>query len=106
MTNRWGGCKEVALQNLGCKTFVTGEDERGRKKSRVLLNLLVSFQNSMRQQIPSLVAAKQVLFIWKRHEAEAQSFVIATLEVKMMKRNDGFHHHTTNEFLQQPLLGI
>lgn len=51
----------------------------------MVLNLLVNFQNSMRQQIPSLVAAKQVLFIWKCHETEAQNFVIAALEVKMMK---------------------
>jgi len=39
----------------------------------------------MRQKIPGLVAAKQVLFIWKCHEAEAQSFLIAALEVQMMK---------------------
>lgn len=70
----------------------------------MLLSLLLSFQISMRQQIPSLVAAEQVLFIWKHHEIEAQSFVIVTLEVKRMKQNTCFHHYPTNEFLQQPFL--
>lgn len=77
---------------------------RGRKKSRVVLNLMVSFQNSMTQQIPSLVAAKEVLFIWKHHEMGAQIFINATLEIKMMKWSAGFHHHFTYAFLQQPLL--
>lgn len=51
----------------------------------MVLSLLVSYQNSMKQQIPSLVAAKEVLFSWKHQETEAQSFVTATMEVRMMK---------------------
>lgn len=52
------------------------------EKPRLVLNLLMSFQSSMKQEIPRLVAAKQVLFIWKCHETEAQSLVIDVLEVK------------------------
>lgn len=75
----------VARKILAFKTFISSKGMRGRKKSRVVLNLMVSFQNSMTQQIPSLVAAKEVLFIWKHHEMGAQIFINATLEIKMMK---------------------
>lgn len=45
-----------------------------------------------------------MLFIWKHHETEAQSFVIAALEVKMMKWTACFYHPSTSEFLQQSLV--
>lgn len=55
----------------------------------------------MTQQIPSLVAAKEVLFIWKHHETGAQSFIIATLEDKMMKGTDGFHCIPATAFVKE-----